>query len=328
MAPTLTSFICPAHRLLLHFTQLARQQNPNRPNLDSFSYLQIEVGGNTKESLQKLGLDGSVRGGEEEEGSFVLLRRASLASVLYPEGDEGKLEALLASCRSPTIRADLLRILLRLAVLLRASQEGIGTVFLEDSCSQLAVEIMAATCTGRGEALPWVLHVPHQLYQLPSGRQIKVIRPLRELVSLEVSHYLALETAPQASQPEEPDTASIFGLSDRFIKSLDEENSATVSTVLRTAQKLSGDRLDMQRPCALCRAPRPRPVASSAEEEDGGREGNVFCYACREIIEDMDGDSCPHLLLPPIIQDALRSLRRQPQPTDTDSRVSDHDNST
>lgn len=311
----------------MHFTQLARRQNPNRPNLDNFSYLQIVEDNSTPESQQRLGLDGSVKEGnaDSEEGSFVLLQRASLASVLYPKGDEGKLSALLASCRSPTIRADLLRILLRLAILLRASREGIETVFLEDNCSQLAVEIVAATCTGRGEALPWMLQVPHQLYRLPNGRRIKVVRPLRELVSLEVSYYLALE-APRGPSPEEApelDSASIYGLTDRFIKNLDEENSATVSTVLRTAQKLSGDRLDLHRACALCLAPRLRPAEG---EEDKGI--GVFCYACHEIIEDLDEASCPHLLLPPLTQDMIQESLRQPRPTntdcDTDSRHSNN----
>lgn len=116
-----------------------------------------------------------------------------MASALYGEDDADgveKLEKLFASCPQKTTKVDLRRILTRVALVLIAIKFECSKVYVGDSCSRLAVDIMADTCTGRGISLPWKL-APLQRY-LDLGGKVSVVRPLREVVDLEVNYLLEL----------------------------------------------------------------------------------------------------------------------------------------
>lgn len=170
--------------MLLHFSQLARLRDPRRQNLDQYQVVHIWVPG--EESLLSL-IDASLT------PYNIICQHIPLASALF-EGEaseeeaQRKLDRLLAACTAQTSRVDLLRILHRMALVRSAAKHNCSKVYVGDTCSRLAIDIMAFTCTGRGEALPWLLS-QRQRY-LPEG--IEVIRPLRELIALEIDHCINL----------------------------------------------------------------------------------------------------------------------------------------
>ncbi|PJF16613.1 Cytoplasmic tRNA 2-thiolation protein 2 [Paramicrosporidium saccamoebae] len=251
--------------LLLHLTQQARIQDPNRKNLDTYYFVHITRGGDSAEKPE------FVKNVFDSYG--VAIESYTLADCLY-NGEPERLQQLLDACESDTLRVDLVRILTRVALVRIAQQRGIGKVYVGENCSRLAVDIMADTCTGRGVSLPW----KYSLAQAYSD--VSVIRPLRDLVNLEVNFYLdsIKNQCPMPRQSTMTKADSIYGLTDNFITGLDLENSATVSTVVRTTAKIETciSRLEDLKPCALCMAPLPP------------NEGRPFCFGCHQIFEGMD----------------------------------------
>lgn len=179
--------------LLLHFSQLFRLKDPRRLNLDQVQIVHIVIPG--APDCQVL-IDAALRPYD------LTCRHLTLASVIYEDSASAteaqmRLTRLLEACTVPTSRADLLRILTRLALVRCAATEKCSKLYVGDNCSRIAVDIMAATCTGRGEALPWMLS-PRQVYL---AEDVQVVRPLRDLVKLEIDYHIDLVRAQYPPPP-------------------------------------------------------------------------------------------------------------------------------
>lgn len=271
-----------ADHLLLHFSQLARAKDPQRKNLDIFSVISFVKDIKTRESIKK-----AVRAYEGLECRFL-----GVQELLFSE-DEGAIDRLVRSCRSTTARVELAHIMKTLAILSAANRLGCSKVYLSDTCNGLAVEIIRSTCMGRGELIPWKLsHC--QAYGLGPNRRIQLCRPLRDIVDGEVEHYLKLmdEKYPRPTVslglPEES-PASVYSLSESFLRSMDKDNSATVSTVVRTASKVRTavtEAPNSKFPCSICLGP---TKATDRQE--------ALCAGCRSLLTVDIADDYPRELL-------------------------------
>lgn len=174
------------HSLLLHFTQLARLTDPQRKNLDKFIIVCISFGYSEE---QKAAITKAV----SAYGLFCEF--ISLSKALYGEDDKDgdqKLEGLFKSCKMETTKVDLLCIIKRVALILTAMQRDCSKIYLGETCSSIAVKVLADTCTGRGISIPWMLSPSQRYFGLVDDMEVTTIRPLRELVNLEVDYYLSL----------------------------------------------------------------------------------------------------------------------------------------
>lgn len=288
----------PASYVLLHLTQLARLRDPNRKNLDLYEYVHISFSGYeiSSELLACLKHYG------------VHLRIVKVEDIVVGS------QALLDSHSSLNTRDELQRVFRMAALLEIAKSNDTSVIYLSENCSSLAATIIADTSTGRGMSLPWRLGATQ--FYFPSN--IHVVRPLREVVDLEISHYLSLITPPfqilglimkkfdvtESRDGGEKEYKEIYALSADFIRELDRDNSATVSTVTRTTAKIktaiSGALMKGEwKPCALCLCPLHIDHTSESTSEVillSSKE--TFCYACHELLEDANSDKNASIRLP------------------------------
>lgn len=258
-----------ADHLLLNFSQLARVKDPHRKNLDTFSVISFIRDAEARENIKR-----AFRAYEGVECHFL-----GVQELLFP-ADEQVIDQLLRSCKSATARVEVVHIMKILAILSAASRLGCSKVYLGDTCNRLAVEVIRSTCMGRGELLPWML-AHCQTYGLGPNRRIQLCRPLRDLVDGEVEHYLKLisERYPQPNvrlRPREQVPASVYSLSESFLSSMDKDNSATVSTVVRTASKVRTavtEASNSDFPCSVCLGP------TNATERQ-----KALCAGCRSLL--------------------------------------------
>lgn len=301
----------PSDNLLLHLTQLAAMEDPNRKNLDKFTLICFE-----NDLGKRKVLEATVQNYNISIAFF------DISEILF--GNADGLQKLLESGNSENYRVELERFLHDVALVKAAASLGIYKVYVSETCTQMAINIIADTCTARGVSLPWRLAMC-QRFLLPE-KEVSIIRPLRDVVDGEVKEYNRLikhdqkmspetsrlsgetvklgqsnehhkddaiagignakECIPSAKQDkdetledtiinkEQPKT--LYGLSSRFIDSLDKENSATVSTVVRTAAKVKTATSEFETwksSCALCMA----PLLDSAP----------FCLGCHTLSEAM-----------------------------------------
>ncbi|KAM7353865.1 cytosolic thiouridylase subunit 2 [Cochliomyia hominivorax] len=111
--------------------------------------------------------------------------------------------------------------------------------FVSDISSDLATDLLSAVALGRGgSAALDVALVDDRL-----GDDIKIIRPLKDLTNSEIELYLkAQQLKPLQSQRyglELGTTASLQNLTKSFVDNLQQNFSATVSTVFRTGDKIA-----------------------------------------------------------------------------------------
>jgi len=279
-----------ASRLLLHFSQMARLKTPQRPNLDEIHVAHILEPHETEEETRDF-----CDPYKEHLASYSVV---PLSRVLGRKNEAQKLNVLLQSCRTENSRECLLRIL-RFALLVKLADDlGCRLLYLGDTCSRMAVNIMVDTCEGRGMQLPWRFAQLQQIipfskftFLLILPLEVRIVRPLREIVDSEVKHYLQLKDPNWRHSNitlDESDPNTIYAATDStkfpdfifvgFVAELDAENSATVSTVTRTTAKIQTVISDLRewQPCALCLAP--------IDTTDKG----LICHGCRTIIDDMD----------------------------------------
>nr|CAD7423817.1 unnamed protein product [Timema monikensis] len=165
-----------------------------------------------------------------------------------------KLLALFKNVTSLTSKEDLL-MKLRNQLLVRVAKElKCSKVFVGESSTRLAVKILTNVALGRGA------HLSLDVGFCDSrDGAIKVLRPMRDFTNKEVAFYNffnKLEPLVISSLGTKADTqASIQKLTEKFVTDLQDNFPATVSTVFRTGEKLSGQSGISNGRCHLCQAP-------------------------------------------------------------------------
>nr|CAD7597400.1 unnamed protein product [Timema genevievae] len=177
-----------------------------------------------------------------------------------------KLLALFKNVTSLTSKEDLL-LKLRNQLLVRVAKElKCSKVFVGESSTRLAVKILTNVALGRGA------HLSLDVGFCDSrDGAIKVLRPMRDFTNKEVAFYNffnKLEPVVISSLGTKADTqASIQKLTEKFVTDLQDNFPATVSTVFRTGEKLSGQSGISNGRCHLCQLANALVVLSSSVED-------------------------------------------------------------
>ena len=127
-----------------------------------------------------------------------------------------------------------------------------GIVFVPETNADLAKALLTDISLGRGAAAAQdVAFVDDRV------TDVKLVRPIRDLNDLEVGHYLQLnnlEFIPELSLfgEDAPSGASIQNLTSEFVKNLQKNYSATITTVFRTGDKMANKGNDTGERCRIC----------------------------------------------------------------------------
>lgn len=256
-------------RLLLYFTQLPLLRDPNRKNLDTFVIVSFEEDSTRQKIIQR------ALGSHGVECEFIDQNKALCGKE--KESDEFFLSLLSSSITDATAKSDLERILYMVALVKTAEQLDCSKIYLSDTCNRISIDAINFICTGRGMSIPWLLAVRQNF--IHSDTTICVVRPLRELVDLEVTNYLRLipQTCSILDLDVDERPKSIQVLTESFLEGLDKDNPATVSNVIRTLGKVdtATSNIDQWTPCALCFCPLPK----NADDD------SLYCKACGGLIK-------------------------------------------
>lgn len=153
-------------------------------------------------------------------------------------------------------------------------------------------------------------------------RGLRIIRPIRDLGEKEVIAYLKLNALKYATEPEygqeRAATESIHNLTESFVRNLQTNFPATVTTVFRTGDKLAT--IANEHSCRICRSPLDvdhsetifaiefsRLLSTTCDSEAAVRDsamtvphlnGNAnhngnpdLCHSCSNILIDSDNES-------------------------------------
>ncbi|RKP37480.1 hypothetical protein BJ085DRAFT_29496 [Dimargaris cristalligena] len=220
------------------------------------------------------------------------------------ESFRAKLQALFAATKKLTAKEELLADLRTSLLLQRARQHGCELVFLGDTCTRLAIRVIALTSRGRGYSLP---------VELGDGSQW-----FKEVVT------------PPSFTTGLPVKASIDRLTEDFIVGLDRDFPSTTSAVTRTAAKLTPrDGLDLRKQCLLCLMPvetdipqwksditvRTNTDSQSTKDAQGPSSPSTLnltshlCYACQNTLSELaPGVDLPTLVPPTYFEETIAGL--------------------
>ncbi|KAI8393454.1 uncharacterized protein BYT42DRAFT_591227 [Radiomyces spectabilis] len=136
-----------------------------------------------------------------------------------------------------------------------ARREGCSFIFMGDSSTLQAIKMISMTSQGRGYSIPFDVGVENDT----SFKDLVILRPMKDMLAKEIAYYNTIVglnkyvVAPTNWATKMPAKSSIERLTEDFIVSLDKDFPSTVSTISRTASKLTPSKnLDLQRTCAIC----------------------------------------------------------------------------
>ncbi|ORX62545.1 hypothetical protein DM01DRAFT_1279130 [Hesseltinella vesiculosa] len=169
--------------------------------------------------------------------------------------NEEKLRNLFQTINKNTAKEDLFWYL-KFAMLTKIAQrEGCEYVFLADSSTRQAIKMISYISHGRGYSIP--LDVGLEVDGLYAD--LTVLRPMKDMLAKEMGLYNRIHrieqdvTVPQNWTTYMPPKTSIEKLTEDFIVGLDHDFPSTVSTISRTASKLTPQsNLDYSKKCAIC----------------------------------------------------------------------------
>ncbi|RUS22228.1 LOW QUALITY PROTEIN: hypothetical protein BC937DRAFT_89955 [Endogone sp. FLAS-F59071] len=140
----------------------------------------------------------------------------------------------------------------------RSNRPTCTRLFLGDTSTRLAIRTISLTAKGRGYSLPLDVAVEDAV----SVPGVVVLRPMKDMLAKEVGVYnrwkelengvVVTKSWATGAEPRN----SIERLTEEFIVGLDRDFPSTVSTITRTASKLTpAEDMDFEKTCALCLKP-------------------------------------------------------------------------
>ncbi|KAI8073987.1 hypothetical protein BC940DRAFT_231953 [Gongronella butleri] len=169
--------------------------------------------------------------------------------------NEERLRALFKSINKNTAKEDLFWHLKLAMLLAMARREGCDYIFLGDTATRQSIKMISCISHGRGYSIPFDVGV--EVEGCFPG--VVLLRPMKDALTKEVAVYNHLHgltgdvIAPQNFGTYMPPKSSIERLTEHFIVGLDRDFPSTVSTVSRTASKLTPQKnMDYTKKCAIC----------------------------------------------------------------------------
>lgn len=168
--------------------------------------------------------------------------------VYYEHKDH--LRTILDNLPDNTSRIDLLNQLRRRLLVSTARTLGCNKVFVADYAIDIATKVLGDICLGRGAQLSMLANF------CDARCDIKILKPLRNFTQQELVYYSQHHKIESIKLKESNVTAtSIQALARNFATGLESQFSGTVSTIFRTAEKIS-PRINAQQNvednCVLC----------------------------------------------------------------------------
>lgn len=260
-----------------------------------------------------------------------------------------RLLALIRAFNKQSTLVDLLNHFKRALLAYLAIKANCQALFLGESATRTAINVIANTSKGRGYSLPLDIASEAPMY----GGRILFSRPLRDILSKELAiynSYRSLYTTPflANSSTKKDAKSSIDRLTEEFIVGLQRDFPSTVSAVTRTANKvttpvckISTDDKTIQS-CVICRLPvqpgarewRARHTvmdlnrsAKNADENELDSEMVVelldfMCYGCQNMALDVKpmvkavdngGNATEDLVMPPFVTFGVMDRRKMKQ---------------
>ncbi|KAK6350097.1 cytoplasmic tRNA 2-thiolation protein 2 [Orbilia brochopaga] len=170
-----------------------------------------------------------------------------------------RLRALLSRLNSRASQVDVIAILRARLLAELAKINGCEAVMLGDSMTRMAAMVLAEVTKGRGHSLPWLIS------DGPTPYGPSLVRPLRDLTTSELNHYLSFTDIAHlsnatSSAPKPPVAAKNQTIDEIMIRFFDDvSNNHLTANVVRTAAKLhfadDEDRVQRLGLCEICGLP-------------------------------------------------------------------------
>lgn len=161
------------------------------------------------------------------------------------------LHAILANLSDDTSRTDLVNQLRRKLLLSAARKLNCNKIFVADSAVDIATKVLGDVCLGRGAQLSTQAN-----FCDARCADVKILKPMRDFTQQELIYYSEYHQI-NSVKPELGTPTSIQTLARNFTTELESQFSGTISTIFRTADKIS-PRSNVQQSietnCALCDA--------------------------------------------------------------------------
>lgn len=190
--------------LMLYLSQLASIRNPQRKIHDSFTVIHI----NESDNISLI-----------EE--YVKTLKLSLVVVKLSDLFKGKdsplkcFDDLMAACKSESDRKTLRKIMIINLLVINADRLGCDQIYYGDNSTRLAINSLSDVCLGKGVNIPWS---QSGMQRFPSSSMpfISLIRPIRELLKLEVDFFITLLPPIYSFRGVEPinENSSIYELTE------------------------------------------------------------------------------------------------------------------
>ncbi|KAI8146241.1 hypothetical protein BJV82DRAFT_510110 [Fennellomyces sp. T-0311] len=166
-----------------------------------------------------------------------------------------KLRKLFSGITKNTAKEDLYWHIKVAMLVTLAQKEGCSYIFMADSSTRQAIKMIAMTSKGRGYSIPFDIGVENDA----CFPDLAILRPMKDMLSKEIGLYNRFMGFEQYVIPPtdfntgKPAKTSIERLTEEFITTLDRDFPSTVSTISRTASKLTPlNDMDMSKKCAIC----------------------------------------------------------------------------
>lgn len=246
---------------------------------------------------------------------------AHRAKVTDPEESRSAFTTDYRTFKTLTDRESFYKMTMRRLLLKLAKDNGFVKVFTAETGTLLAATLLSTIALGRGAQLR-----EEAGFLDDRGREVLLLRPMREFTSKEVALFnvhrgvpFRVQTTPSTAREAR---ASISRLTEKFVNGLQEDFPATVSTVWRTGDKIGSrprargasnscrlclsslDTVDVA-PCSAVAALQLTRKMSRLHVEDAkttsevanssGDVNLVLCYACQALVTQ--GDSTALSLL-------------------------------
>lgn len=173
----------------------------------------------------------------------------------HHQGPEDSLRNLFQALTNKTAKQELLK-KLRLTLLASVARNlQCSKVFLADSATSLAVDILSNVAVGRGAQLSLDVGFVDDRFE-----GLAILRPMRDFSKQELDYYLelhCLEPLKKIKKINDNPFESIQKLTEEFVLDLESQFTGTVSTVYRTGAKISSEGFspEERQVCVICNAP-------------------------------------------------------------------------
>ncbi|SAM09220.1 hypothetical protein [Absidia glauca] len=172
-----------------------------------------------------------------------------------------------------------------------ARKEGCDYIFMADSSTRQAIKMISKISNGRGYSIPFDVGLEVD----GCFDDVVILRPMKDMLAKEMGMYNRLHgidhdvTAPFNWGTYMPPKSSIERLTEDFIVGLDRDFPSTVSTISRTASKLTPhSNIDYSKSCAICQMPyeanipewRKHITVTKVEQRSGDDQSSCLQEGC------------------------------------------------